>query len=390
MDSFTRADLLALLEPRVAPCVSIFTATRPGGGADDRGRWGEQLHQAARQLADLGTATDLIDAFLRPAREYLAAGQAAFWQQTGSGLAAFLCPGWAKLYRLPLSLTDRVVVGPRFHVKPLLPCVGDNGRFFVLALSANKARLLEGTAQTVRRVEVPGLPQGVAGARPAHDADEPLNLHTHHAGEGRGMEAVFHGQGVGVDDRKDELLHYCQAVDRALAPILNGGATPLVLAAVEYVAAIYRRANRYPHLAEAVVAGSPDRRSDRDLRDRAWPLVAPQFRTAGERAVAQYRQLAGTGRTVAGAVDVVRAARRGELDTVLVAAGAEAWGRYDLATDAVDEYPAYRPGATDLADLAAAYALGRGRHVHVVESPAALGGAAVAGVGFVPMNKHGK
>src|SRR5262249_51230904 len=196
------------------------------------------------------------------------------WKHTSDGLAAFFAPGFAKFHRLPAALGDRVVAGPRFHVTPLLDFVGKDGRFFLLALSRNQVRLLEGTTHSWRRVEVAGLPASLARARPAHDRDEPLNLHTHHAAGGNGMQAVFHGQGVGIDDRKEEFLTYCQVIDRAILPIFGATRAALVLATAKYLAAIYRRANRYEHLLGNIVRGNPDRTSDGELHVRGWELVA--------------------------------------------------------------------------------------------------------------------
>jgi len=43
-----------------------------------------------------------------------------------------------------------VVVSDRFHLKPLLPLLTGDGRFYILALSQNQVRLLQGTRYSVR------------------------------------------------------------------------------------------------------------------------------------------------------------------------------------------------------------------------------------------------
>src|SRR5262249_51009002 len=185
------------------------------------------------------------------------------------GLATFLSTGMVRLYRLPRTLMDRLVVGPRFQVRPLLGWLAEDGRFFMLAFSQNKVRLLDATARAVRRVDVPGLPASMAEAMRTHDRDEPLNLHTHPAGMRGPMQAISHGQGVGIDDHKAELLRYCQEIDQAVRTALNQSHALLVLATVEYLAAIYRQASHYPHLCGEIIKGNPDRLSDQELHDRA-------------------------------------------------------------------------------------------------------------------------
>ena len=56
------------------------------------------------------------------------------------------------------------MVDDRFHVSPLLPLIAGDGHFFVLALSQNQIRLLEGTRDRVEEVELPGVPLGVRDA----------------------------------------------------------------------------------------------------------------------------------------------------------------------------------------------------------------------------------
>ena len=54
-----------------------------------------------------------------------------FWQQQSDGLAMFLAPELFRHYRLPLSFEELVVVTDRFHLKPLMPLLSDDGQYFV-------------------------------------------------------------------------------------------------------------------------------------------------------------------------------------------------------------------------------------------------------------------
>jgi hypothetical protein len=280
------------------------------------------------------------------------------------------------------------VVGSRFYVKPLLPWVTGDGRYHILAVSQNQVRLLEATAHDVREVAVPGVPAGLADARRVHDRDEPLNYHTHAAAVGRGMTAFYHGQGVGTDDRKDELLHYFQTVDKALMAALGADAAPLVLAAVDYLVPLYRKASKHPHIVDGHVKGSPDRLSAADLQVLSWPLVAPFFRAPIDHAVAQYQQLAGTGRTTLDLPEVLRAASHGELETLFVVDDRDVWGRFDSATGWVEEHPAPLRDSEELTNLAVTDALSRGRDVHFVEPRDVFPGVPLAGIYHLPMARH--
>ena len=76
----------------------------------------------------------------------------------------FLAPDLFQYYRLPFDVETLLVVGGRLHLKPLLRTLRPDGRFFVLALSQSRVRLLEGTRHEVREVDLAGVPQGLADA----------------------------------------------------------------------------------------------------------------------------------------------------------------------------------------------------------------------------------
>jgi release factor family 7 len=388
MERFTNDDLKALVSLRESPCVSIYTATYPGGSEADPVRWKEQLNEAEKKLTASGMSAENAEGFVNRAREYLKVKE--FWRDTSSGLATFLSDGLMRLYRLPAQFPNQVTVGPRYEVKPLLPWVNGDGRFYVLALSQNQARMLDCTAHSVQRTNVPGMPANEAEARRTHDRDEPLNYHTHKAGGGQGMQAVYHGQGVGIDDRKDELLHYFQRVDRAVHEFLSNNNSPLVLASVDYLAPIYQSANKYPHLIEAHLKGNPDHLSDQELHDRVWPLVQPRYQERAATAIANYEQFRGTGRTTDDLTQLLPAIHRGEIETLFVVKGREAWGRFDPASSKVEQTPANKAGSEELVNLAVNEAIRFGRTIHLVEPGKAFEGVAMAGMYFVPMNKHGK
>jgi hypothetical protein len=384
MDAFTRDDLHALLADRPGPCVSLYAPTHPGGSEQDPVRWKNLLAEAEARLAAAGFRG--AKGLLAPADRLL--GDGPFWAASRDGLACFLAPGFDRVYRLAMPWAERAVVGGRFYVKPLLPWV-EGGDFYVLVLSRNEARLVRGTPHGAERVELPGGPLSLEKALAAHDTDEPLTLHTAGRGAGR-WEAVFHGHGVGIDDAKDDLLRYFRAVDRAVHPVLRRMGRPLVVAGVEYLLPIFREACSYRDLLDDGIAGSPDRLSDRELADRARPLVEPLLWEGRASALAAYRRLAGTGRTSHDTAEVVSAGCRGAVEVLFVSPGCDVWGRYDPAADLAEVHDREHPGDEELTNLAAVGALRHGRAVHSLELCDMPEGSAVAAVFPLPLAKHGK
>jgi hypothetical protein len=387
MDLFNRDDLRALLAERPGPCVSIFLPTHRGGAEADPIHWRGLLDEAQRRLADHGLRPAGAAEFLAPARGML--DDPHFWKHQGDGLAAFLAAGFFRHFRLPVRFDEVVVAAATFHLRPLLPLLAGDGRFYVLALSSNGVRLVQGTHFSAGEIDLKGVPANLAAALLRHDVDEPLTFHTRPTAGG-GWGAIYHGHGVGIDDAKDDLLRYFQQIDRGLHGLLREERAPLVLASVDYLQPLYRKASTYPHLLEQGIEGNPDRLSARELHDRAWPLVRPLFEEARQRAAAQYRQLAGTGHASGDLAAVVAAAHAGRVETLFVALGRQVWGIFDPSADRVERHEQAAPGDVDLLDFAAAQTLRHGRTVYAVEPPQVPSRTDVAAIFCLPLPKHGK
>jgi hypothetical protein len=388
MDLFTHEDLRDVLTERQGPCVSLFMPAHRGGSEQDPICFRRLLEGAADRLVLAGLRSAEARELLGPARELL--DTPLFWKNQCDGLALFLAPAFLRLYRLPLTLESQVAAGRRFRIAPLLPLLSGDGRFYLLALSENGVRLLQGTRRTTSEVDLSGVPTSLAEALRAHDRDEPLQFHTQPAqGWGR-RGAIFHGQGVGIDNKKDDLLLFFQRVNRGLHAVLEADWVPLVLAAVGELMPLYRQANTYPHLLDRGVEGSPDRLSARELHDRAWPLVEPLFHKAREEALARYRQLAGTGRTASDVAAVLPAACRGEVETLFVARDEKCRGLFDPASGRVEEHAREEVGDDDLLDLAASQTLRHGGGTYALARSQMPDAALLAAIFHLPLARHGK
>jgi hypothetical protein len=377
MDVLRPDDLGSLIGAGDGPCVSIYLPTH---------RAGREIRQDPRRLKNaLRSARSVLEASgvrRRDARALLAPGDeliadAVFWQHQSDGLAVFLREGSMRTFRLPIRFGELVSVGRRFHVKPLLSYLGVDGHFFVLALSQNEVRLLEGSRDAVELLELPGVPQGLRHALEHEEAEPSLNLHVTSASGS--TPAIFHGHGDGADDDKARILRYFREVDRGVGEVLEGERAPIVLAGVEYLFPIYAQANTYPEVVEGGIAGNPESLRPEELHARAWQLLEPRFRKRLEADADRCREMAGTGLGSTDLGEVLRAATEGRVETLFVAADLERWGRLDDGgVPILDEGP--RNGNEDLLDRAAIDALRTGARVHVVPGMEVPEGAPIAAV----------
>jgi hypothetical protein len=234
VDAIRRTDLQRLALGRPGPCVSVFLPTHRAGREVEQVliRLKNLLRQATDALTFDGVRAPEIDRLLAPLRGLL--DDRRFWQYQSDGLALFSRPGWWRSFRVPLDLPELAVVDDRFHVTPLLPLLAGDGHFFVLALSQNQIRLLEGTRDRVEEVDLPGVPLGVRDALQGEEVQKQLALYVADDG-GVGAGGVYHGHGHPGEGQAERILRYFRKVDRGLREVLAGERAPMVLAAVEYL-----------------------------------------------------------------------------------------------------------------------------------------------------------
>jgi len=326
-------------------------------GQQDALRLKNLLAAAERGLVDQGMRAPEAKRLLEPIRDLPA--EHGFWEKRSLGLAVFITDGLWNHFRVPLSLEEAVVVNQRFQVKPLLPLVGVNDQYFVLALSQNRVRFLAGRQFGMQEVKVEGLPKDMAQALNFDSSERPSLAHTASRGQAGKASAVVHSLGGEREPSKDELAHYFRSIDAALRDALRDQRAPLILAGVQYLLPIYREVSSYGHIAPGELAGNPDHLSEHELHQRSWPLMQSYLEQARQEAVAKYQKLAGTGKTSDDLRQIVSAAHQGQIESLFVDRAAHTWGRYDAATGhlTVRSSSAAEPGDDDLLDYAAVQTL---------------------------------
>lgn len=362
-----------LIDDRGTPRISLFLPTHERGPetAQDPIRLSNLLDEAEKSLDDGGNGRE-AGAIVAPARSLLK--DENFWQHQSKGLALFLSPDEMRLYRVPIELREKVVVSDRFHVKPLLPLLTGDGRFLILALSKARVRMFEASRDTLRALDLHDVPASMRDVVGYDWEEKSLQFHTATAGVSVGGAgtpgAIFHGHGSGKDDTKPEVRKYIQAVDRGIMGLLHDRSRPLVLAAVDYVAAMFRGISKYPNIMDEIVEGNPDRVTPEELRDRAWEIVEPHFQAVRDAATARYRELGGgtAGHTSDELEEIVPAAFAGRVRTLFVARDVEQWGRYDPETTQILLHGQRSTGDDDLLDVAAAETLVRDGEIFALDA----------------------
>ncbi|MEG4999003.1 baeRF7 domain-containing protein [Microcoleus sp. B4-D4] len=363
MNLFTVDELTALTTASNSTCISIYAPMERLGIETQQNpiRLKNLVRQAVEKLLAMGLPEQDAKELLQPIHEL---DTYDFWQHQSDGLAIFLSPNQFRYYCLPIAFPELTVVGDRFHIKPLLQLISGDGTFSVLALSQNQVRLFQGTRYHLKEVELTDVPTNIAAALQYDDPQKSLQAHT---GSSKGNSAIFHGQGAGNEDQKNDLLRYFRQVNNGLESFFKNQQAPLILAGVDYLFPIYHEANTYANLLPDGIPGNPETLTLDELHTQAWQIAQPYFDLAKVSKFSHYEELQGSEQTANTIEKVVTAAYFQRVETLFVPINKNVWGVFNPEANSIQIHDRQETGDEDLLDLAALHTLTNGGTVYAVE-----------------------
>jgi hypothetical protein len=363
-EMISRHEIELLVQRQEGPAVSIYTPVSRIGDKQDAIRYKNILVQAEKQLIGAGMRPTEARSMLE--EDFALVQDPDYWMHLGTdGLAVFRSGSTSLRYHLPMSFRELVVVGKRFHIKPLFPLLASE-QYLVLALSKNSVRLFRGDRHTINEIELPeGTPASMAEALQYDDPERQLQYHTG-AGSAAGRRpAVFHGQGVGIDEKKETLTRYFQMVDKSLFPMLEDEEFPIMLAGTEELHAVYQRITSSQTILPGGITGNVKDLPVEEFHRQAWQ-IASEYYYEGEKVVMRdfHDNLAGK-LAVDNVNSVLTAAFDGRVDTLFVAEDEEIWGEFDQNTRQVVVSDREGELAEDLLDQAVVWTFRKKGKIYV-------------------------
>ncbi|QDT17117.1 baeRF7 domain-containing protein [Alienimonas californiensis] len=353
IDPVTRETVRELAAPGDGPRLTLTMPTHRSGAQglrEDAIRFKNLLGEAERLLKEDGVTGVRLQHALAPL--HALRNDERFWQHQAEGLALFLTPppeesaktdGQLRTFRLSHAVPERVALGDRFEVLPLVPLVSGEGRFFVLAVSQNHVRLLEGTRAVVLERNPEALPQNLREALNIDEYQSYLGWRSNKAsgvGGDVGGQANFHGHGAANQStvKQQELTEYFRRIGAGLEeffrdptppthssePVPPGTFNPpVVFAGVDYLFPMLKEAWNYPNLLSDAIHGNVDALPANELHAKAWPLAEAFFQAPADRERTAYSE-----KDPALKSDdlstILEAARSGRVETLFVAEGERA------------------------------------------------------------------
>ncbi|MEX1108366.1 MAG: hypothetical protein WEC00_05595 [Dongiaceae bacterium] len=365
VDIPTAADIRSLSSTRNDLCVSIYLPTTPltQQASADRIELKNLAKQAIAQIEASGADKRRIAAVSHHLDDLVDDDE--FWKHQAQSLAILATPDNVQTFRSPSNVQPMVLVSDRFHLKPLLRTVTFQNSAYVLALAENRVRLIGVSADLPAvEVKVDGLPKDAGSATGRATVND------------RSPSGRIHGS----EGQKVLLGQFARRVDEALRPLLSGSDIPLILAATQPLAPIYRSVNSYARLAPETIDGSPEALSDAQLAGKARGVLDAIYRRQIKDWNETYRARENQGRATTDIAQAARAATFGAVESLLADMDEVVHGTIDRESGAVTF--ADRPNANSygIVDEIAARVLASGGEVLSVRKDDIPDGKALAAV----------
>ena len=297
IDIPTLEEFKALAHIKGETCVSLYLPTSPLGTSAkfNRTAFKDLAKEALSQLKEAGIDKDKIAVFeeqldrlagaehdvqdedkIRKRQRAKPDPIDSFWHYQANGLAVLTTSGMMRTFRLPNPPKPLAEVADRLHLTPLIRAMTSPHDIFVLALAEESVRLVRAFANfPPERLQVPHL---------ARNAEEATRRPSFHVRAPRRRLQNLEGEKV-------LLRQYVRKVEHAMQSVLAGRNAPLALAAEEPLASMYRSLNTYPRLADEIIEGNPEERTDAELEDAAIPILDRLYSRELKAVIARYDEL---------------------------------------------------------------------------------------------------
>lgn len=355
------------------PCVSIYIPTQRAGKdvleEKSKGDLKSQWKKVVEKLKTMNVSQEKIDQLGKPVENLL--GDRNFWRHQSDGLAIFVADGFFEHFTLPVNFETYSYVSDHFYVKPLIPMLNRDERFYLLSLQLEDVKLYEATQYSIGEVEVEDLVPSQLEDRVGYDYEEKHQKHKtqrNNIGANPGGTSTQHGYEAADKDRKNEIERFFRAVDKGIYGILHNENVPLVVACQDAYFPWYKEVSRYKHLYPVVVPGNPEADYDSmfDLHEAAVNVLEPHFRKELDKKVEQFKEL-NPERTSASVSDILPAIYEGKVDTLFLQNREDLWGNYNENMSSVQVDDQESSANLSLMNLAAKKVIEQGGQVFLME-----------------------
>lgn len=295
-----RHDVRLLQQIRGYPCLTIILPTHrtTPDNRQDPVRLKNLVGEAADRLLSEFNKRE-VEALLKRLEDLTSTMD---FSSSLDGLAIFVNQDFARAFRLPFTVKERVVIDETFATRHLTKALNRSLRYWALVLSEKPTRLYEGTNDALGEVLENGFPM----------------VH-----EGPGGEAPLPGGfGIRKSAYRDEYLQkFFRKVDAALKTVLAQDDLPLILIGVERHLAFFNNVTIHRGAVIGTLTGSHDKTSPYELHKLVAPILDKTIKDKRREAMEQLDKAVGAKKSASTISDVWLPAHEGRAELLLVEEG---------------------------------------------------------------------
>ena len=331
---FTKNDFEKLANLRSETCISIFLPTHRSGHEVNEGEdwinYKSALQRVENSMEKRGMKGDKIKVMLKDAKALL--DETTYWHHMSDGLAVYIADDFFYKTEVPVNFEAYEHINNRFFLKPLIPLLTGDGKFYVLSIAKGGVNFYEAYQYSIQSIELGNIvPGDIEEALRFDDPEQSLQFHSgaSRTGTANLRGAMFHGQG-GLDDvEKVNIERYLNVVDKGIVSMIHGEETPLVLAGVDYLIPIYKKISNYKYVYPDAVTGNVEHIPMAELHEMAQKVIEPHFRLKKEEARRRYNETKHTDRASDELSEVIPASFYGRIDTLFLNRNKEIFGTFN-------------------------------------------------------------
>jgi hypothetical protein len=221
------------------------------------------------------------------------------YKSTGQGIAMFVSDSDAKLVYLPFAPKETVSVGSSFQTRDLVFALNRNAKYYMLALSQDPTRLFSGLGSQLTEIKTDFFPSAYAGP----SRTEALSQ--------------IHRQDTENEELEDIRI-YLRRVDENVEQIVSKEKLPLFIAGEAEYISFLKSQNKSARYLKGEIHENMAHLSFAQVGERIYPHVHEYLQAEKEKQLHNLQEMVGYGRYAGGIQDVWKAAKLGQVMTLLV------------------------------------------------------------------------
>jgi hypothetical protein len=354
MEMVNREELEKLAGIEDQLCVSIFIPTHKAGQEANDGTdilsLKNQVLDIKYQMQEKGHQEKEIEKFLMPFYDLMS--DTLFWKYQDEGLAIFRTNDLFQYYRLPKNFKPESFLGKKFILNQLFSLLVGNGEFFLLAISQEDTRFFKADMYTLEEITHEAeVPTTIDSTLKYYEYQRQWQKGTSGnviigtsaaSPNGSPGSVIFHGHGGETESFNDYIFEYLRYVNDKILKTLNKHQLPLLIAGVDYMLPIYKRANTYSKLIPESIKGNFDKTNDGELHPKAKEIMQKYFYDKKlKKHIEKYSEFSGTGKATANLDKILPSAKGGRIETLFIEENTHIWGNHKEDKIEIDKDKSY-------------------------------------------------